>query len=95
MISRSLAPVKQSDSLKWIFLFPKIFLQPLGLWPEKQMLWKRILFFIITTACVTEEFGHLWYLIQNRKNINEIPTTVICTTTVFQVNLYLCYIIYI
>lgn len=77
---------RKRDALKWVFLIPGIFLEPMGLWPEKQRTWKRVLYAIMVTACCTEEFGHLFYLIENRKKINEIPTTVISITTVFQVN---------
>lgn len=77
---------RRRDVLKWVFLIPRIFLEPLGLWPDKQKLWKQFLFVVMAMACCMEEFGHLLYLIQNRKNISKIPTTVISITTVFQVN---------
>lgn len=86
MLPKRLSFPKKRDVLKSIFLIPRIFLEPLGLWPEQQTLWTKILFAIMLAACCTEEFGHVFYLIQNRKKIEEIPTTLISITTVFQVN---------
>lgn len=79
--------VFERDVLKSIFVIPRIFLELLGLWPgNKAKTWRNILFLIIVTVCFTEDIGHLLYFFHNRRNVKEIPATVISITTVFQVN---------
>lgn len=74
-----------SNVLTWVFVFPRMFLEPLGLWPGNRTTWKQVLFFTMAVACFVEEIGHIMYLANSWRNINEIPTTAIPITTVFQV----------